>query len=173
MAILDRKGKLFGKISVLDLGAIAVILLTLVGVFLIPGNNGNSIAQLSNPDTKPVEVDIMVRGLTVLKPNDLVKAGDKTNIIIRNQPRGEISVKKVVVLVPKIPVPKLDGTLAVLPDPRLADTYVRDFAITLSANAQVTNDGVIFASDKIKVGTPIDIEGPKYIIRGSVMDVRY
>jgi Domain of unknown function (DUF4330) len=173
MAILDRKGKLFGKISVLDLGAIAVILLTLIGVFLIPGNNGNSIAQLSNPNTKPVEVDMMVRGLSVLKPNDLVKVGDKTNIIIRQQPRGEISVKKVTVLVPKIPVPKLDGTLAVLPDPRLADSFQRDFAITLAANAQVTNDGIIFGSEKVKVGVTIDIEGPKYIIRGSVMDVRY
>jgi Domain of unknown function (DUF4330) len=173
MAILDRKGKLFGKISILDLGAIAVILLTLIGVFLIPGNNGNSIAQLSNPNTKPVEVDMMVRGLSVLKPNDLVKVGDKTNIIIRQQPRGEISVKKVTVLIPKIPVPKLDGTLTVLPDPRLADSFQRDLAITLTANAQVTNDGIIFGSEKVKVGVTIDIEGPKYIIRGSVMDVRY
>jgi Domain of unknown function (DUF4330) len=173
MAILDRKGRLFGKISVLDLGAIAVILLTLIGVFLIPGNNGNSIAQLSNPNTKPVEVDMMVRGLSVLKPNDLVKVGDKTNIIIRQQPRGEISVKRVTVLVPKIPVPKLDGTLVVLPDPRLADSFQRDFAITLAANAQVTNDGIIFGSEKVKVGVTIDIEGPKYVIRGSVMDVRY
>jgi Domain of unknown function (DUF4330) len=173
MAILDRKGRLFGKISILDLGAIAVILLTLIGVFLIPGNNGNSIAQLSNPDTKPVEIEMMVRGLSVLKPNDLVKEGDKTSIIIRNQPRGEISVKKVVVLIPKIPVPKPDGTLVVLPDPRLADSFQRDLAITLTANAQVTNDGVIFASDKVKVGTTIEIEGPKYLIKGSVMDVRY
>ena len=77
------------------------------------------------------------------------------------------------VLIPKIPVPKLDGTLAVLPDPRMADSYQRDFAITLAANAQVTNDGVIFASDKVKVGTTIEIEGPKYLIKGSVMDVRY
>jgi hypothetical protein len=173
MAILDRQGRLFGKISLLDVGAIAVILLTLVGVFLIPGNNGNSVAQIGSTESKTVEVDIMVRGLTVLKPNELLKEGEKTNIIIRNQPRGEISIKKVVVLVPKIPVPKLDGTLTVIPDPRLADTYVRDFAITLVANAQVTNDGVIFGSDKVKIGTPIDIEGPKYIVRGSVMDVRY
>ncbi len=173
MAILDRKGRLFGKISVLDVGAIAVILLTLIGIFLIPGNNGNSIAQLSNPDNKPVEIDMMVRGLSVLKPNDLVKVGDKTNIIIRQQPRGEITVNKVEVLIPKIPVPKLDGTLTVLPDPRLADSYQRDFAITLAANAKVTNDGVIFGGDKVKIGTTIEIEGPKYLVKGSVMDVRY
>lgn len=173
MAILDRQGRLFGKISILDLGAIAAVLLALVGLFLVPGNNGNSIAQIATAETKPVEVEIMVRGLTVIDPDDLVKAGEKTDIIIRNQPRGQVEIKTVKVLVPKIAVPKLDGTVVALPDPRLADTYVRDFAIVLAANAKVTSDGVIFGSDKVKVGTPVDIEGAKYIMRGSVMSVRY
>lgn len=173
MAILDRQGRLFGKISILDLGAIAAILLALFALFLVPGNSGKSIAQVGGVETKPVEVDIMIRGLTVLKPDELIKAGEKTSFIIRNQPRGEIDVKKVQPLVPKIPVPLPDGTLKVLPDPRLEDLYVRDFIITLAANAQVTKDGVVFGSDKVKIGTAVDIEGPKYAIRGSVMDVRY
>ena len=173
MAILDRQGRLFGKVSILDLGAIAAISLALIGLFLVPGNNGNSIAQVGSAETKPVEVEIMVRGLTVVDPDNLIKAGEKTDIIIRNQPRGEVEIKSFKVLIPKIPVPKMDGTVVAVPDPRLADTYVRDFAVTLSANAKVTDDGVIFGSDKVKIGTPVDIEGAKYIMRGSVMAVRY
>jgi predicted DNA-binding antitoxin AbrB/MazE fold protein len=115
----------------------------------------------------------MLRGLSVLKPDQLLKEGEKTQISIRNQQRGEIAIEKVTVLIPKIPVPKLDGTVSVVPDPRLSDSYVRDILVTMRANAQVTNDGVIFGGEKIKIGTTVDIEGPKYMIRGSTIDVRY
>jgi hypothetical protein len=88
MKILDARGRLFGKVSILDLGAALVILLVVVGIFFFPGTSG-SVAQVGAP-TKPVEVDLVVRGLNVLNPQQLfnqgLKAGGKTNIIIRNQP---------------------------------------------------------------------------------------
>ncbi len=173
MAILDQRGRLFGKLNVLDLGAILVIVLTLIGLFLVPSNSGTSIAQIVAAETKPVEVDIVVRGLTVLEPDNLIKVGEKPNVIIRNQPRGQVTVNAVRVLVPKIPVPKLDGTVSTVPDPRLAETYSRDFVITLGANAKITSDGVILENEKVKIGTPIEIESAKYIMRGSVMSVKY
>jgi len=173
MAILDQKGRLFGKISILDVGAIAVVSLTLIGLFLVPSNSGTSIAQITTAEIKPVEVDIMIRGLTVLEPESLIKVGEKPNIIIRNQPRGQVTVKAVRLLVPKIPVPMANGTVNVIPDPRLEETYSRDFIITLQANGKVTNDGVILESEKVKIGTPIEIESPRYIMRGSSISVRY
>lgn len=72
MAILDSKGRLFGKISILDIGAALMILLVLAGIFLFPGGSG-SVAQVGNT-TRPVEVDVMVRGLTVRDPQALLKA---------------------------------------------------------------------------------------------------
>ena len=66
MAILDSKGRLFGKISILDLGAALVIAFTIAGIFLVPGDSG-SVAQIG-ADIKPVEVDLMVRGLNGCRP---------------------------------------------------------------------------------------------------------
>jgi Domain of unknown function (DUF4330) len=169
--LIDAQGRIFGRFSILDLGAIAILALALLSLILLPGKGGGSIA--GNGETKAVEVDIMVRGLSVLNPESLVKAGDKTNIIIRNQPRGEITIKKVTALIPKIPVPQPDGSVKAIVDPRLDELYIRDFAITLAANATVTDDGVIFGGDKVKIGTAVDIEAQKFIIRGSVMDVRF
>jgi len=169
--MIDPQGRIFGKYNVLDLGAIAILVMALLSLVLLPGKGGGSIA--SGGVTKAVEVDIMVRGLSVLKPDSLIKAGDKTNIIIRNQPRGEITVKKVEALIPKIPIPQPDGSVKAIVDPRLDELYIRDFAITLAANATVTDDGVIFGGDKVKIGTPVDIEAQKFLIRGSVMDVRF
>jgi len=173
MAILDRQGRLFGKVSILDVGAIAVILLAGVGLFLVPNNTGTSIAQIVAADIKPVEVEMMVKGLTVADAENLIKVGESANITIRNQPRGQVGIKAVKIITPRVVVPKPDGTIATVPDPRLSEIYSRDFAITLEAKAKVTEDGVIFGSEKVKVGTPVEIESAKYIMRGSVIGVRY
>jgi hypothetical protein len=114
-----------------------------------------------------------VRGLSATNPQSLLKIGDKVKIIIRNQPRGEVTIKKVEISTPKVVAAKADGTAVYFDDPRAISTSQSDLAITLEAIAQITNDGAVFASEKVKVGTSIDIEGPKYIIRGSAMAVRY
>jgi hypothetical protein len=114
-----------------------------------------------------------VRGLSATDPQNLLKIGDKVKIIIRNQPRGEVTIKKVEISTPKVVAAKADGTAVYFDDPRAISTSQSDLAITLEATAQITNDGAVFASEKVKVGTSIDIEGPKYIIRGSAMAVRY
>ncbi len=169
--MIDREGRLFGKVSILDIGAVIIVVAALLGLLIVPGKSGYSTAQIATAVTKPVEIEMMVRGLTVRDPDRLLKAGDQTSILIRNQERGKIDIKKVEVLIPKIPVPKLDGTVVTIEDPRLADTYVRDFAITLGGNAQVTGEEVVFANEKVKIGTPIEIEGARYSIRGSVMGI--
>jgi ribosomal protein S1 len=114
-----------------------------------------------------------VRGLSANEPQKLVKVGDKVKIIIRNQPRSEVTITKVDISVPKIVAAKADGTAVYFDDPRAVATSQSDLAITLEATAQITNDGAVFANEKVKVGTSIDIEGPRYIIRGSAMAVRY
>jgi hypothetical protein len=147
-------------------------LITVIGLFLLPGNNGNSIAQMITAENKPVEVDMIVKGLSITDPS-VIKVGDKVSIIIRNQPREQVTIKKVDVSIPKVLVPKLDGTTVSVSDPRSLDTSQRDLSIILSGNARITESGIVFGSEKVKIGTSIDIEGPKYIMRGSAMGVRY
>ncbi|MCY7331795.1 MAG: DUF4330 domain-containing protein [Pseudanabaena sp. CAN_BIN31] len=173
MAFLDRQGRLFGKFSILDIGAIATILIVLIGLFIVPGNSGSSIAQMLSAENKTVQVEMNVRGLSATNPQSLIKVGDKVNIIIRNQPRGEVTIKKVDISTPKVVTAKADGTAVYFDDPRALSTSQSDLVITLESTARVTNDGVVFGNEKVKVGTSIDIEGSKYIIRGSAMAVRY
>ena len=119
MAILDSKGRLFGKVSILDFAAALVILLVVVGIFFVPGTAG-SVAQTGAK--KPVEVDVLVRGLSVLDPQSLIEQFNKekkTNIIIRNQPYGQVDIKSVKTLPRTVIVPQPDGTVKALPDPRI------------------------------------------------------
>ncbi|HEY9851294.1 MAG TPA: DUF4330 domain-containing protein [Leptolyngbyaceae cyanobacterium] len=170
--ILDSQGRLFGKISILDLGAALVILLVILGIFFFPGTSG-SVAQLG-VTTKPIEVDLVVRGLSIREPQNLIKefqTKQKTNIIIRNQPYANVGIKTVRELPRTVLIPQPDGSVKALPDPR-KDNFSTDLLITLAGKAQITENGPVFGNNKVKVGTPIELEGFDYNFNASVIDVR-
>ncbi|AFZ13554.1 hypothetical protein Cri9333_2698 [Crinalium epipsammum PCC 9333] len=171
MAILDSQGRLFGKVSILDFAAALVILLVVVGIFFVPGTGG-SVAQTGT--TKPVEVDVLVRGLSVLDPNSLIEQFNKekkTNLIIRNQPYGEIDIKSVKTLARTVIVPQPDGSAKALPDPR-PDAYSTDMLMVLAGQAQITKTGAVLGNSKIKVGTTLELEGFNYDFNASVIRIR-
>ncbi|MEM9220454.1 MAG: DUF4330 domain-containing protein [Cyanobacteria bacterium P01_F01_bin.150] len=173
MAILDSKGRLFGKISILDLGAALVIAFTISGIFLVPGDSG-SVAQIG-AETKPVEVDLMVRGLTVADPDALfqsIQKEGKTEIIIRNQPFGEVDVKDVKRLPRSVAVPQPDGSVKAFDDPRPELDFTIDMLVTLEGEAEVNGDAVVFGNNKMKIGNPVSIEGLTYRINTSIVGVR-
>ncbi len=173
MKILDSRGRLFGKLSILDVGAALVILLVVVGIFFFPGTSG-SIAQVGAP-TKPVEVDVLVRGLNVGNPQELfqqgLKAGGKSNIIIRNQPHGEIGIKSVKQLPRTTLVPQPDGSVKELPDSR-SDQFAMDMLLTLDGKAQITETGPVVGNSKLKIGDQIELEGFNYDFKASVIGIR-
>ncbi|GAL93716.1 hypothetical protein N44_03468 [Microcystis aeruginosa NIES-44] len=172
MNLLDSKGRLFGKFSLLDIGAALVILLTIIGIFVVPGTSGKStIAQVTK---EPIEVDVIVRGLSVLNPNALINQFNtekKTNIVIRNQPAGQVDIKNVKPLSRNVLVPQPDGSVKVLPDPR-TENYSQDMIMTLSGQAEVTDTGAVVGGQKVKIGTLIELEGDNYNFNTSVIDVR-
>ena len=173
MTLIDSKGRLLGKLSILDVGAGLIILAVLFGIFFYPGTSG-SVAQVGAV-TKPVEVDVMVRGLTASNPEGLfqaIKTSSTTNIIIRNQPYGEVKVKNVRKLPRTTVAPQPDGTVKALPDPRPELNYTIDMLITLTGEAQVTDTGPVFGNTKVKVGTPIELDGNLYNFNTSTVDVR-
>ncbi|NES84173.1 MAG: DUF4330 domain-containing protein [Moorea sp. SIO2B7] len=172
MKILDSKGRLFGKLSILDLGAACVILLVIIGIFFFPGSTG-SIAQVSS--TKPISVDLLVRGLSVRDPEALLSEFEqqtKASIVIRNQPAGQIEIKSAKGLPRTVSVPQPDGSVKALPDPRPEVVFIKDMIITLTGKGQITENGAVLGNQKIKIGTVIELDGSDYNFKGSVMNVR-
>jgi len=171
MAMIDSQGRLFGKVSLLDVGAILVILLVIVGIFFYPGTSG-SVAQLG-ATTKPVEVDVVVRSVGAADPQTVLKSGDKTNLIIRNQPYGEVKIAAVKELPRNVPVPQPDGSIKALPDPRPEAGLTKDFLVTVAGNARMTKGGAVLGNNKIKIGVRIELEGMTYDFSDlTVIDVR-
>jgi hypothetical protein len=166
MAIVDSQGRLFNKINLLDIGAALVILLVILGV-LLPSTR---IAAQLGGTVKPVEVDIIVRNVG---SDALIKPGDKTSIIIRNQPYGEVRIKEVKNLPKNVPVPQNDGSVKSFPDPRPESALTKDYVVTVTGNAQITKDGPVLGNNKVKAGTKIELEGLTYDFPDlNVLDVR-
>ena len=173
MAILDSKGRLFGKINLLDLGAGLVILLVIFGIFIFPGTSG-SVAQVG-AKTVPIELDLIVRGLNVRDPQQLFNngftKGGKTNVIIRNQPHGQIAIKSIQQLPRTLTIPQPDGSVKELPDPR-SNNFSTDMLLTLEGKAQVTETGPVIGNSKVKIGMPFELEGFNYNFNATVIDLR-
>lgn len=170
MAVIDSQGRLFGKVSILDIGAALVIVLVLIGIFVFPGASG-SVAQVGTP-TQPVEVEVVVR-VAAQNVNGLLKPGEKTSLIIRNQPYGEIRIKDVKELPDTVLVPLDNGTVKVTGDPRPEVALSKNLLVTLEGNAQITKNGPVLGNNKIKIGTPIELEGFTYNFANlNVRDIR-
>ncbi|MBD2384929.1 DUF4330 domain-containing protein [Cylindrospermum sp. FACHB-282] len=173
MAILDSKGRLFGKINFLDLGAVLVILLVIFGIFVFPGTSG-SVAQVGTK-TVPIEVDLVVRGLNVRDPEQLfnngLKKGGKTNVIIRNESYGQIEIQSIKQLPRTINVSQPDGTVKELPDPK-TNNFSTDLLLTLDGQAKKTDRGFVIGNSKVKIGMPFELDGFNYNFNATVIDVR-
>lgn len=171
MKILDSQGRLFGKLSILDVGAVLIILLVVVGIFFFPGTSG-SVAQVGGVTTKPVQIDVIALGLKGRNLQSLFKVGDKVNIIIRNQPYGQIEIKDIKTLTRTLAVPQPNGTLKALPDPREEESFSRNMMFTLEGKGQITKDGPVLGNIKIKIGNTVELEGFNYNFNASIIDVR-
>lgn len=172
MAIIDRQGRLFGKISIIDLGAALVILLVLIGIFVVPGPTG-SVAQIAAE--QPIELDMLVRGLGVSNLEQLLaefQTHPQANIIIRSQPAGQITIKAAAELPRTVAVPQPDGTVLALADPRPEVEYIKDLLITITGKGQVTEEGAILGKQKVRIGTSIELDGRSYNFNGTVIQVR-
>ena len=174
MKIIDSKGRLFGKVSVLDLGAACVILLVVVGIFFFPGTPlTNSI--VAQTKMKPIEVQVLVRGLSVANFDKLIQEFQDektTQVVIRNQPAGAVEILDTKRLPRTTPVPQPDGTVKPLPDPRPEVTMIHDMILTLGGKAEVTTSGVVLPNaKKVKIGTPIQLQGKMYDFNGTIIAV--
>ncbi|MEC4806641.1 MAG: DUF4330 domain-containing protein [Jaaginema sp. PMC 1079.18] len=172
MTLLDSKGRLFGKLSLLDIGAALIILAVIFGTFVFPGTTG-SIAQ--GGGTQPVEVSAVVRGLSVRDPEELIQAmreAGKTKVIIRNQPHDEVEIAKIEPIERLVVVPQPDGSVKALPDPRTQEESLSmDMIISFRDRAQITDDGVVIGGQKVKIGTLLEFEGEAYNFKGSAIEV--
>ena len=156
----------------LNLSLIPIVIVA-IALLVLFSNISATNAQVNIP-TKPIEIDLFVDGLNLLRPQALLdkslKAGGKTELTIDNKPSGQMTIKSVKQLPITINVTQPDGSVKELPDP--SATFETNLSIALTGKAQIQNTGAVVGEGLVKIGSAAKIEGFNYDINATVVDVK-
>ena len=160
-------------LPVLDVTAGLIALLAVGGVLWSP-KLSNTFAK-ANGSVKPVQVMVDVLRGNAADPEGLIQealASGRTSIIIRNQPAGSVKLIRVDNINRLLVAVQPDGSVVTATDPNVAIVGSLNARFVLEGDATVSKSGVVLAGTKLKVGTPVELEGALYRLNGKVSGVK-
>lgn len=159
MSIIDEKGKLFGKLSILDIAVVLVIVLAIGGVYI----SKSKTIKISKPTTVVYTAELIDLSKDIA---DGIKPGDILNDSAKNTDLG-----KIIEVVEKKPYElinenKQNGSYvkAVVPNRYVAKVVIENNAAT------VKKDETMISDFDIKVGKTINVRSTYYVARGVILD---
>ena len=158
------------SITVLDGLAVAATVTALAGVVWSPKLT-NAVARATG-SVKPVEVSVDVRHLQVVDSEAFlegIREEGAVSIVIRNQPAGRVALLSVDDISRPLTQLLPDGTVLEAEDTSPARGLHARFR--LKADAETGPSGVVFGGTKLKVGSPVELEGRLYRVNGFVSGV--
>jgi hypothetical protein len=157
------------RVSLVDAGAAAAVLLAAAGVLWSPKLSG-AVARATGA-VVPVTVSVDVRGVPVADSSSVIDAArdaGRVAIVIRNQPHGNVALKEVIPLQRRLSALLPDGRVVSAPDPNQSMFPSLDARFVLQGEGRKGVDGVVFGNQNLKIGAPVELEGPNFRISGSV-----
>ena len=161
------------RLSLVDAGAAAAVLLAAAGVIWSPKLSG-AVARATG-GLVPVTVMVDVRGVPVADPASVISAARKAGkvaIVIRNQPHGSVPLEQVIPLQRRLAAVLPDGKVVSAPDPNQDQFPSLDARFVLRGEGRKGADGVVFGNQNLKIGAPIELEGTEFRVSGSVTGLK-
>ncbi|MCL5045746.1 MAG: DUF4330 domain-containing protein [Actinobacteria bacterium] len=161
MRLIDDKGRLFGRINVIDL-LVVILVLALAGRFSYSRYISKSLKAIRK-EQKPIEV-VLVVGAVRQPTVDAIRVGSKVMASKTSTLLGE--VVKVEAKPANVVFTGNDGRTYEMPSPSRLDVYV-----TLRGLGQVSENAVFLGDTEVRVGTLIDIRSNIYAGSGVVYQI--
>jgi hypothetical protein len=160
--------KIFGRFNLLDFICLLVLIVSGAGFFLAKAGYAGVDQVITGKAV--VNIDIYFAGLKTRDP-EMFKKGEKTALTIRNQPmEGQLTIANVKHWPKQVSFLTPSGKVIAADDP--AQPLAHDFIITISSDAERTNDGfVVKGGQKIKVGNQVELESFNYRVQGVVVGI--
>lgn len=157
MALFDGKGRLFGKINIVDLLILLIIISIAGGVYL---------AFFGGSDKQVMETSKVVYDFEITNVNkdfvDAITPGDPIRDNVRGNELGTV-VSKVSKKATMLNEDLINGKYIIADVP---DAY--DVVITIEAQADITPANIIVGGAEVKVGKKFSIKGKGYANQGFV-----
>ena len=168
MGIKDR----FRSLSVIDTAAAVIAVAAVAGVLWSP-KLSNTVARATG-SMKAVVVSVDVRNSRVADSAGLITQAldnGRTNLVIRNQPAGSAELIRVDDISRQLVAVQPDGRVVSAADPNREFQGLLDARFVLRSDATVTPTGVVVAGTKLKIGTPVELDGRLYRLNGVVSGI--
>lgn len=157
------------KINALDAVVVCTILASAAGFGLAKAGFAGTDKIITKGPGK-VAISIYFSGVKTLK-TDIFEVGAGTNVTIRNRPvTPAMTITKVDHWQHKTSFLSPDGKSAVaFADPSIPIAH--DYIVTVTDQAEGTDDGYVIRGNKVKIGNMVDLEGVNYRVTGVVCDI--
>lgn len=159
------------KIKPFDYLVLAIIIIALlVGFMTLKGKRATSSNQIEA--TVNVELEVYLRGVATTSDEPLFKKDDETFITIRNVPYTKLKIKDVKFDKRKIMLPSINSKKPYILVNDDTAPYQYDYLVKVVDSAKITKDGdAVVGGNKVKIGLPITLEGPKYKLNGVISNI--
>ena len=155
------------QFTLLDGLAALAALMALGGAIWSP-KLANGLARATG-SMETVELAVDVRHLYLDQPETFFETArneGSVSLVIRNQPAGRLQLLDVEDITRPLLDLLPDGTIVEASDPTAGRPIHARFQ--LQAEAETSSSGVVVAGTKLKIGTPVELEGRLYRVSGVV-----
>ncbi len=146
-----------------------IIVLVVIGTFAV--FKKKNFSNLPIEKEAKIQFEVFFRGVTISDTESPFKVGEDAFITIRNVPYTKLKIVAMDVSQRKIIIPaNNEKGFLIADDISMPNLY--DFVVRLEDTAKKTSDGYVAGGNKIKMGIPVVIEGPKYKYTGTISNVQ-
>ena len=146
-----------------------IIILVVIGTLAV--FKKKNFSNLPIEKEAKIQFEVFFRGVTISDTQSPFKIGEDAFITIRNVPYTKLKIVGMDVSQRKIIIPaNNEKGFLIADDISMPNLY--DFVVRLEDTAKKTTDGYVAGGNKIKMGIPVVIEGPKYKYTGTISNVQ-
>ena len=146
-----------------------IIILVVIGT--LAEKKKKNFSNLPIEKEAKIQFEVFFRGVTISDTESPFKIGEDAFITIRNVPYTKLKIVGMDVSQRKIIIPaNNEKGFLIADDISMPNLY--DFVVRLEDTAKKTTDGYVAGGNKIKMGIPVVIEGPKYKYTGTISNVQ-
>lgn len=158
MSFIDKKGRLFGLINIIDLLVIILVVAVVARFAMNPQKS-----SLTHEDKK-IQVVLLVKDVRDATAN-VIKEGDVVRETKTNSLLGKVT--KVEVKPAETLVTTADGRVLNVPNPVLKDVYV-----TVEGSATVGENAIVLGGTEVRIGTALQMKTNIYAVVATVMEIK-
>lgn len=163
MKLIDEKGKIFGKISFIDLFAIIVVII--IGLLFLQKSFLNSQLRENIGEEKTVQVTVFLQELTENQINVLQEGSAKLQKTGRN---ADVNIVGIDVEQGKELVETKDGEIVIATNPLLFDAKV-----FVEGIGEITSERIVIDNLEVRIGTELRLMTKQFEGLGIVYNIKY